>query len=826
MALDRLAARLPQRQRLLRNAAAGLLLACHLVLIGVLLWFDTDAWPVILLLSLSSCGLAALLCVSLRRLERAESRPRHDALTRWIDQIDVASDALPSLPSTLQGQDLYLAHANQRLAARLHKYRGNLQIRHQRVQRLLRNVTDVLYHTDQDACLTWITDSVFDTLGYDPDELRGLPLARLLVSPDTDLPILTRSPSLTRHPTRMFHKGGSISWMSISVRGIEDSRGEVIGTEGICRDITRLIDVQQQLDQERERAQTTLSAIADGVITTDTNGIIDYINSSGLEMLSIAPQHGLNRPFERTCHLFDPETKAFVHDLVEKGLETGTSRAWPSVLALVGDRETKPKDNQDHRWVTVFVSIMRDKQNRIHGTVVVLHDVTQLQRASRELTHQANHDSLTGLLNRRALVRRLEHLCASIRPGKTMHTLCYLDFDHFKLVNDTYGHQAGDALLRQLSSQLSVRLRSHDTLARLGGDEFAIIFHDTDLDTARNIAERLCEWLRCFHFEWGDDDFHLGASLGLCPIYEGSISATELLRRADTACYWAKEQGRNRVRVFYPDSDEGEKHGDQIGYVQMIAKALAGENFMLYAQPIVPLSADGNHTPPAVELLLRTNSDSKLVSTQDVLLVAERYNMASRIDRWVFQEALRLIEQLGNDGQAVEYYSINVSGQSISDERFVDFVHERIEHSGVDPAQLVFEITETAAVLNPGLAAELMQSLRVIGLRFALDDFGTGLSSISYLKSLPSDFLKIDGSLVRDVAEDPSDRAIIEGLCKIGKAVGLRTVGEQVETEAQIDMLKQLGIDYAQGYYVARPMPFSSFAAQLNDRSWHIQEGT
>ncbi|MES1935490.1 PAS/PAC sensor(s)-containing diguanylate cyclase/phosphodiesterase [Salinisphaera hydrothermalis C27AD] len=761
------------------------------------------------------CGLAIVLLGIIWRVDRHIRQASSSALADWIEQVDITADELPQFNDTVANRAPRLAAATETLVARVHDYRDKLLVRHQRVQRLLRNVTDVLYHADRDGRLTWVTDSVSDMLGYTSHELRGYPLSGLLADPDTDLAILTQSANIVRYPTRVFRRDGSIAWLLISARRIDDADGQITGSEGICRDGTRLIETQRQLNQEKERAQVTLAAIGDGVVTTDADGTIDYINPRGLHMLSRSMKQVQGRAFEDVCQLFDLDKKEFVDGLVTECLTTGMSREWANTLALIGD-QTPTREPDDYRSVTVTVSAIRDEKSQIIGAVVVLHDVTRLERVSRELTYQANHDSLTGLLNRRAFERRLKHVLETTRLDKVHHTLCYLDLDQFKLINDSCGHHAGDAMLRQLSSQMVTQLRPNDTLARLGGDEFGIIFEETDLETAQAAAERLRQWLESFRFEWEGKAFRLGASLGLSVIDEGSASAAELLRRADTACYLAKEQGRNQVRVYHRDSDEARMRDYEIERMQKINEALDDHGFVLHAQPIAPLTGRNADSRMGSELLLRMKGEpGAMISPQDVLLTAERYSMASRIDRWVIDQALRLIGRHDADCPRIGYYSINISGQSITDEQFVGFVRECIEQSGVNPKRLVFEITETAAVTNLQRAADLMRSLRAIGCRFALDDFGSGVSSFSYLKHLPSDFVKIDGKLVRHVTEDPVEHAIVEALSKVSRAVGLRTVAEQVETKEQLDALERIGINYVQGYYIARPMPFEQFIESM-----------
>lgn len=424
--------------------------------------------------------------------------------------------------------------------------------------------------------------------------------------------------------------------------------------------------------------------------------------------------------------------------------------------------------------------------------------------AEATIAHMAFHDALTGLLNRHGFERRLQETLA--RPGP--HALLYLDLDQFKVVNDTCGHGAGDELLRQLARLLRNRVQGGDTLARLGGDEFGLLLENCSLPDAERAAQALLGAINGFRFTWAGTHFSLGGSIGLVPVTDDRASLTELLRHADVACYAAKDLGRNRVHVYAPDDRELLRRQGEMQWVARIHAALAENRFVLYRQSILPLRG-GAGTPGCCELLLRLRDEQGgLVLPGAFLPAAERYNLAPAIDRWVVRHLLQAVARARTAGQPTPgQFFINISGTTLNDTDFFEFVEEERARAGVAARSLCFEITETAAVAHLDRAVSFIEALRRRGCQFALDDFGAGLSSFSYLKNIPVDYLKIDGHFVRNVLVDPMDRAIVESVNRIGHVVGLKTIAEFVESEAVRIELAALGVDYAQGFGLHRPEP-------------------
>ncbi|CAN5481866.1 hypothetical protein BH11PSE4_BH11PSE4_03510 [soil metagenome] len=434
----------------------------------------------------------------------------------------------------------------------------------------------------------------------------------------------------------------------------------------------------------------------------------------------------------------------------------------------------------------------------------------QLKAERERLAFQAAHDSLTGLANRREFERRLACALPQVTAGGCQKTVMFLDLDQFKVVNDTCGHAAGDELLRQLSVALKDQLRADDLLARLGGDEFAVLLEDCATQSAVTTAERLRHTVEQLHFVWNGRAFNVTASIGLVCVSDPGATIENTLKAADVACYMAKENGRNRVVVNSPRDAELLQRVGEMSWVQRIHEALEGNRFCLYAQKIVSLkdgAAEGLH----IELLLRLrDEDGQLIAPGNFIPAAERYGLMPLIDRWVVRNAFTILASRISQRGAVPIATcaINLSGDSFRDEGFMDYVRTQLRVHGVAPQIVCFEITETSVIANLSNASRFIRSLQEIGCRFSLDDFGCGMSSFAYLKHLPVDYLKIDGGFVKDMLVDPIDRAMVEMICHIGRIMGKLTVAEFVESNEIVDALREIGVDYVQGYAIGRPEPF------------------
>ncbi|HEY7378713.1 MAG TPA: EAL domain-containing protein, partial [Steroidobacteraceae bacterium] len=455
-------------------------------------------------------------------------------------------------------------------------------------------------------------------------------------------------------------------------------------------------------------------------------------------------------------------------------------------------------------YVESTAAPIRDGQGGMCGGVLVFHDVSESRELNRRLSYHASHDVLTGLVNRREFESRLERALKSAKARETSYAVCYIDLDQFKIINDTCGHSAGDALLGQVGALLKSKIRWRDTLARLGGDEFGLLLESCSLDEALRTAESLREAVRNFRFVWEERTFRLGASIGVVPIAAENEDVASILSAADSACAAAKEAGRNRVHSFEENDIDLMRRRREMQWAARINNALEESRFELFRQTIQPLQRQD--TGAHYELLLRMRDENgKIVSPDNFIAAAERYGITPNIDRWVIENAFRWLVSEADERERLALCSINLSGQSLGDDKFLPFVIDQFHRSGLDATKICFEITETAAVASFSQANRFIQALKELGCKFALDDFGTGLSSFGYLKHFPVDFLKIDGSFVKEILHDPIDREMVRSINEIGHLTGKQTIAEFAENQEIIQMLRGLGVDYAQGYGVSQP---------------------
>ncbi len=456
---------------------------------------------------------------------------------------------------------------------------------------------------------------------------------------------------------------------------------------------------------------------------------------------------------------------------------------------------------------------VRGEQGEVLYYEGTLTDITEAHELSQQLSYEASHDALTGLINRREFELRLLRAIESAQPGKRTHALCYLDLDNFKVINDTCGHIAGDELLRQLAAVLGHKIRTQDSLARLGGDEFGLLLHDCTLDDADKVARDLLKTIDQFQFIWGTSSFYIGASIGVVAIDCHQRRVAGVLSAADAACYAAKDQGRNRVHVYREDDSVVARRHGEMQWVSRVKRALTEQRFFLEAQPIVPIARFGAAGEsggglPHYEVLVRLRDEyNRPVPPGAFMPAVERYNLASRLDRWVIGAAFDWLRQNHERLDDIDRFFINLSGDSLSDEELLDFIVQGLKDSGVPPQRVGFEITETAAVNNLTRANSIIGKLHELGVVFGLDDFGSGVSSFAYLKALSVDLLKIDGLFIANIATDPVDCEMVRSINRIGQVMGKRTVAESVEDMAVLEKLGEIGVDYAQGFALGLPVP-------------------
>jgi len=466
---------------------------------------------------------------------------------------------------------------------------------------------------------------------------------------------------------------------------------------------------------------------------------------------------------------------------------------------------------KDGRKIVVLENsrAVRDEQGNILYYEGTLTDITEAHELSRQLSYEASHDALSGLINRREFEMRLQRALDAAQATGTSHAVCYLDLDQFKIINDTCGHVAGDELIRQLAHLLQNRVRSNDALARLGGDEFGLLLHDCSMADAVGIANALLRAVEQYQFVWGASTFTVGASIGVVPLSSNFRRITQVLQAADAACYAAKDEGRNRVHVYQEDDTVvAQRHGE-MQWVARVKRALNENRFFLEAQPIVPILEAGTQptAPRSYELLLRMRElDGSVVPPGAFLPAVERYNLTQRVDRWVISNALHWLAANPATTQRIGRVYVNLSGDSLSDPQLHDFIRAMLDETRVQPVKIGFEITETAAIGNLTRANQLIAELRRLGCAFSLDDFGSGVSSFAYLKALTVDWLKIDGLFVGNIVHDPVDHEMVRSITDIGHVMGKKVVAESVESTAVLERLRQMGVDYAQGHALGSPI--------------------
>jgi diguanylate cyclase (GGDEF)-like protein/PAS domain S-box-containing protein len=585
------------------------------------------------------------------------------------------------------------------------------------------------------------------------------------------------------------------------VEPLRGEAGEITGCIAIAVDVTERKQAEEALYREKERAQVTLASIGDGVIRTDPEGRIDYLNPVAERLTAWRAEDALGRAVPEVFQLVDEITRRPLANPVARCLAEATVVESPGHALLVG------KDGQEYA-VRDSAAPIYDRGGAALGAVLVFKDVTQLRGMEREMVYLASHDALTGLINRREFEVRLKRALRSARAERH-HVLLYLDLDEFKVVNDTCGHLVGDEMLKQITALLRSRVRRSDVLARLGGDEFGILLEDCPLDHARQIAEEMRRTVREFRFCWCDHLFEVGVSIGLVPIDADSGDLGHLMSAADAACYVAKDSGRNRVHEYeLDDTLVAERYGE-MQWIHRIHRAFEDRRFRLFYQLIQPLATETAAGDLLCEIFLRMlDSSGKVIEPTAFIAAAERYHLIGSLDRWVLKTAFgALAEAQRLESPRPLVFALNVSGQSIGEEGFLPFVVEQLEGSGVDPRRLCFEITETAAIGKLDSAMRFISVLKEKGCRFILDDFGSGLSSFAYLRDLQVDFLKIDGEFVQNMMEDRVKRAMVESINQIGHVMGLTTIAEWVENRETLEALQELGVDYAQGYWLCRPQP-------------------
>lgn len=565
--------------------------------------------------------------------------------------------------------------------------------------------------------------------------------------------------------------------------------------------------VEEALHREKELAQVTLASIGDGVITTDTLGRVVFLNSVAEHMTGWTLESAHGQPLEDVFRITNELTHQPALNPVARCLREGR------IVGLANHTVLVRRDGMEFA-IEDSAAPIRDAAGAIIGVVLVFHDVSRAREMSNRMTWQATHDELTGLYNRAAFEERLRSLLQPPQgAGPEVHVLMYIDLDQFKVINDVAGHVAGDEMLRQVTAIMQQRARESDMLARLGGDEFGLILTHCDAAAAQLVGDAIHHTLDAFKFRWNDRQFRAGASIGLVEFRPGQYTSIELLSAADLACYAAKNAGRRRTHIYVAEDAHTRRQRSEMDWAARIVETVEQDKLVLCGQKISPLQRNATSDPLHFEVLVRLQDHDGTLVLPDVFLpAAERYDLMSVVDRWVIARTFGLVgECLRAEGsRKIGQCSINISGATLGDASLLPFIKSQLVLHGLPASLFCFEITETAAISNLSAAMQLISELREHGCRFALDDFGSGMSSFSYLRNLPVDYLKIDGYFVRDIIRDPINRSLVANINDIGHLLGIDTVAECVEDAATFEALRTIGVDYAQGYGISPPEPMET----------------
>ena len=737
-------------------------------------------------------------------LHKAWATPLKTAEGKVLGSLGVYRDE-PGLPAP--AETAIMAHAAQLAGIAIERRLAEQALRSSeaKFRGLFESIAEGVYQSGRDGRLLSVNPAFVSILGYgSTEELYALPSVALLYWNPADRAEFMRrveaEGEIRNAEFCMRTQDGQQVVILENARAVRDSGDRITGYEGTIANITERKRAEQAMFAEKERAQVTLQSIGDAVISTDAEGRIEYINpvAESLTAWSLAEARG--RPIGDVLNLVNEITREPIENplvcALGRGESAGGTPADHSVLITRSGQEVAIQES---------AAPICDRQGRVIGAVIVFHDVTKERRLKRALSYQASHDALTGLINRREFDNRLHAAVLSAQRGEGAYALLYIDLDQFKVVNDTCGHQAGDRLLRDVTGLLQGRVRASDTIARLGGDEFGVLLEGCTPEQSARIADGVRQAIKDYRFIWGATTLSVGASVGVVQIGPETESVAAIMSAADIACYAAKDEGRNRVHVY--EADGSHRHRE-MHWVARVTRAAEENRLELFFQPIVRIGADvataGFH-----ELTIRLrDDDGRLVPPSEFIPAAERYNVMSIIDRWVVTRAVDLLKQRREAGGSLPLLAVNLSGTSLNEQSFAEFVLTIVGEPAIASA-LCFEITETAAVTSLSNVTFFMRELKARGCKFALDDFGTGLSSFMYLKTLPVDFLKIDGQFISQIATDAVDRSMVEAISKVGRALGIATVAEWVEDEAVLSELERIGVDFAQGYHLALPAPIA-----------------
>ena len=553
----------------------------------------------------------------------------------------------------------------------------------------------------------------------------------------------------------------------------------------------------QQFEKLSRRYELILQSTGEGIYEVDQQGRCLFVNRAALEMLGYEESELLEKNVHNLVYDFSHADDS----LLSSGSSTDSVAKHNIGIHIPDDIKVR-KDGSTFIADTHAYPVI---DGGVSSVVVMFRDATEERKLQKRIHHMANFDNLTGLQNRYSFEKSLQQAIVNVHEENRQHVLCYIDLDQFKIINDTAGHIAGDTMLQELSAELNRHIRKGDVLARLGGDEFGLLLHDCQLDGVHSVIQNLQKQINGFGFRWEGQPFKVGLSIGVCLLDTKIKDITHALKLADQACYMAKESGRNRYHIYSFADNEFQSMTAEMNWVVRINQALSDGRLFLRYQAIADLNGSEN-SPDRFEVLISMKDESgKTLPPGGFLPAAERYGLITAIDRWVVQTTFDWLERNVVKQPDIDFISINLSGKSFSDDAFLEFIQKELEKRSFSADKICFEITETAAMQQMNKALNFVQEIKKIGCRFALDDFGSGMASFGYLKRFPVDYIKIDGSFVQDIVNDPLSQAVVKSIYNVAQVMQVSTIAEHAEDQETLNVLKAIGIDYVQGYVIARP---------------------
>ena len=757
--------------------------------------------PFVILVILTSlaavtAGLAAWLWASRANLSRRVQRLNDEMLEASKNALVGHRLTVPDDPTTAQ-----IASNVNKLFDALAERDEKIQGRDRLFKDFARTLPEIVIIHDEKILLP--NESAASLVGLEPEQLVGREVSDLVKPAYRALFRKTVAKRLAgenaprRLEIQLINGNQSGLWVETQSSNIEYHGQRAILT--VARDVSHRKSLEVSLSRSKRQAQYTLESISEGVITTDNVGRIDYMNLAAETLIGTNRDDASGHRVGELFTLVDDADRRPLGDPVERclAMRRRVNMGRRAVMLSV--------DGEHEHSVEITASPVRGPGDSISGTVVVFHDVGELRGLTRKMSYQATHDPLTGLVNRREFERRLEEAMDSAHAEEAVHMLFYMDLDRFKAVNDTCGHLAGDNMLREVAALIKEEVRDSDFVGRLGGDEFGALLIGCPIEKARQIASDICAAVANYRFVWKDKIFNIGISIGLVEISHATGTLQDIMSAADSACYMAKQQGRGQVHIYSARDEVIARERGDIQWLRQLQTALHEDGFELAVQPIIAMSGKAD-SGPSVEVFIRlSEARGQTTGTAEFLRPAERYQMMPQIDRWVINASLGAIASGKIKLSAHRSCAINLSGQTLGDESFLGFVVDSLDRSGVAPSAICFEVTEAAILSNVQHAQRFIEVLHGIGCEFSLDDFGSGLGSFSSLKHLPIDYLKIDGTYTRNLQTDLVNQEMVSAMIKLARTMQFRVVAEQVEHQEDFDWLRDIGVDFVQGYFVERP---------------------